>query len=149
MYHTFLFEEGHWTACGVFLDNQNNQLSATAEMLTVHQDNIWFHESVVCLNTEQPTEFVSCGQIIPFAEREKTTVWKSSNSILGILEGKFILVSNAIISNYRSQDDFYRGTECFIKLDSNCYENKGFLFTNNDKVSSWSMRLNRTLKTKI
>lgn len=149
MYHTLLFEEGHWTACGIFLDNQNNQLRVKVEMLTTHQENIWLHESEMCLDAEQPIRFVNYGQIIPFAKNAETTSWKSSNSVLGVLEGKLILVSNTIISNYRSQDNFYRGTECFIQLDSNCYENKGFLFSGNDKISSWLVRLNRTLKTKV
>jgi len=148
MQHTFLFEEGHWVANGIFLDHQNNQFTATAKMHTTHQEGIWLYESVRCFNTTQPIESFNCGHIIPFVQNKDTTSWKSSDSILGMLEGKFVLISNTIISSYQSLDNFYRGTECFIMLNRDYYENKGLLFTEDGKVSSWLMRLNRTLKTK-
>ena len=144
MHHTFLFEEGHWIATGIFLDNQNNQLQARGEMHTTHQNNTWLHESIMYVEVEQSTEFVNCSQITPFSKDKDTTVWKSYHSVLGTLEGKLILVSNTLISSYQSQNNFYSGTECFIMLDSDCYENKGLLFTEDGKVSSWLMRLIRS-----
>lgn len=143
MRHTFLFEPGLWIANGIFLDEQNQQMRLTGEAHITHQTDLWLNESCMRLDAQPGVEIKNSYQIIPFAEGKDFTTWKSYNAELGILIGQFIIVSNTIISSYHSPDSFHRGTECLIMLDSYCYESKGFLFSGDGKVSSWSVNLSR------
>jgi len=50
-------------------------------------------------------------------------------------------VNEAILSFCRSEDGLFTGHEAFVRIDGDTYGNWGTLFRGNERLSSWSLRL--------
>jgi len=80
-------------------------------------------------------------KIVPFEEGKDFRNWKSYNPALGNLFGKFIIVSDCLISSWMSEDKNYSGAETLIKIDDNFYHSRGFASKGDGKLSSWNVDL--------
>ena len=141
--HTYILEEGVWKASGFYYDEFNNTFPLEAETRTVHKDEEWIHEGNMIVKSEKPIEISNKYEIIPFKKNQNFTNWVQFNLTLGIITGKFMIVDNVILSNYRSETGEYTGTEVLTQIDEKTYLNKGFAFRGNEKLSSWSAELQK------
>jgi len=66
------------------------------------------------------------------------------NPDLGILLGQFIIVADTIISTCRSEKGEYTGAEFHLQVSDVHYKNRGILLKGNDKLSSWSVDLQKS-----
>lgn len=141
--HTYILEEGVWKASGLFYDEFNNEFTLEAETRTVHNDEEWIHEGSMLVKSKKPLEISNRYEIIPFVKNKDFTNWVQFNPSLGIITGKFMIIDNVILSDYRSETGEYTGTEVLIQIDEKTYINKGFAFRGNMKLSSWAAELKK------
>jgi len=65
---------------------------------------------------------------LPFEDSRDFTNWKLYNPALGNLFGKFIIVSDCLISSWFSEDKNYSGAKTLIKIDDKLYSSRAFAF---------------------
>ena len=143
MKHTFLFEEGVWTAVGAFTDAEGNVAPVRGQSKTIHGPDVWVEESYLELQTDEKIEIHNNYKIVPFEEGSDTTTWTSLNPTLGKLSGKFVIVDDSIISSFKSENLIYTGLELLTKIDDDKYINRGVLLKDGEKFSSWAVELTR------
>lgn len=139
MKHTFLLSEGSWIAKGNYYDELNNSITLEGKSVITHTEILWLNEGYMELQLENPIRFENRYEIVPFAN--DFTSWKSFNPALGILQGRFAIVDDTIISTYVSEDGQFSGVECMIKVNKSTYTSKGFAFNGTEKLSSWAVTL--------
>ncbi|NPV91788.1 MAG: hypothetical protein HPY50_13565 [Firmicutes bacterium] len=139
MRHTYLFKEGSWEAKGTYYDQLNREYPVNGESTITHEEKLWINQSSIRLLGIDSSELVNRYQVVPFSG--DVTEWSSFDPSMGLLYGRYIVVRDTIISNFRSEDGVYSGTECMIKLYEHKYQVRGFIFKGNSKVSSWSLTL--------
>ncbi len=146
--HTFLFEEGLWTAKGAYYDETMSPASLMGEMRIIHRPDAWLNEGRMILERDGKKIAVENRyQVIPLAAGSDFTAWESVNPTLGILRGHFTVVGNAILSSCTSADSRYRGMEFFLQESVDQYINRGTLFSSSGKISSWELTLTRRVRT--
>lgn len=143
MNHTYLFQEGLWTAKGVYIDEKGHDTPVEGEAEISHVDEIWVNEAWMKILGDDPLEFQNRYEIIPFASGKDFTSWTSSSPTLGFFLGRFIVVDDSILSVYRSKDGEYSGTEYLRKIDEVLYLNRGAFMDNDKKLSSWAVELRK------
>ncbi len=143
MEHTYLLEEGKWNATGFYSDDNTGIVKVQAYTTTTHSDDIWINDGSMKLLIDPPIEFFNRYEIVPLAKNADMTSWQSFNPALGMLKGSFMIVEDSILSKYSSKDGIYSGFEYLKKIDDNTYENRGFAFVNDAKLSSWAVVLKR------
>lgn len=143
MNHTFLFKEAIWKAKGTYSDPNNNIIQVEGETKITHLKDKWSLEGYMKLLIDNPIEFQNNYEIVPFKDGKDFTNWKSYNPALGNLFGKFMIVSECLISSWMSEDKNYSGIETLIKVDYKLYHSRGFAFKGDEKLSSWSVELQR------
>ena len=100
MNHTFLFQEGTWTAKGNYSDPNNNLIEVEGETKITHLEDKWLLEGYMKLILDNPVEFQNIYEIVPFKDgMEDFTNWKSYNPALCNLFGKFMVVLSKTFSN--------------------------------------------------
>lgn len=144
MRHTYLFAEGTWSAVGNYFDEQNKAIPVEGESVITHYDNRWVNDSFMSLAGGTFSRTYNKYEIVPF--KNEVTEWRSFNPALGVLYGRFMVVSDTIISNFLSEDGTFTGVECLIKLDDLTYLGRGFAFRGNEKLSSWAVTLKAVTK---
>ncbi len=145
MKHTFLLEEGIWSATGLYSDEKGSQIEVKAETICKHFKDKWVNEGIMKLEVEEGSvvEIRNDYKIEPFTPNREYTSWTSVNPSLGELKGLFIIVEDMILSKYNSNDGGYQGMESLYMQDINTYINRGALFKDYVKVSSWAVTLKR------
>ena len=92
---------------------------------------------------DTPVKFTNRYSIEPIALGKDFTFWSSTNPALGTLLGKFMIIGDTILSSYTSEDGQYSGSESLIFVDKKTYKNRGFVFHNKKKLSSWKVDLSK------
>ena len=142
--HTFLFQEGLWTAKGEYYDEAMNRACLEGETRVTHHPDVWLHESRMIIEMNgKKIEIENLYRVTPFASGSDFTTWESFNPALGMLRGYFIVIGNAILSSCTSVDTRYTGTEFLMQEAEDRYINRGTLFSATGKISSWALILNR------
>lgn len=141
--HTYLFKAGLWRADGEYFDEGGRKFPVEGESRITHRNALWYNESEMKISGSQDIAFNNYYEIVPFHDGRDATFWTSDNDALGKLSGQFVLVDDAILSVYRSENVQYTGTECLLRVSDIAYRSWGTLFCGADKLSSWKMRLNR------
>ncbi len=144
MQHTFLFQEGFWSARGYYFDDMARALTLEGITRITHLEDLWINEGEMEINAgDNPVKIYNRYEIIPFREGKKQTVWESTNPDLGTLLGQFVIVDDAILSTCRAKSGVYTGAEFLLMISSTHYQNRGVFFKGNDTLSSWSMDLRK------
>jgi hypothetical protein len=141
--HTFLFEEGLWKAEGTYLYGSTSIIPAEGFIRIVHEEHLWVTEGVLKLLLACPVEFQSRQHVEPFQAGRDFTFWTSEDPNIGPLNGKLVIVDDSILSTYDSADRSYSGVEYLVQTNSTVYLNRGFVFKDNQKLSSWAIRLTK------
>jgi len=145
MNHTFLFLEGIWIAHGHYFDDSDCALPFEGMTRIMHLEALWINEGEMEIKAgDNPIKIYNRYEIVPFREGRYITTWESPNPDLGILLGRFIIVGDTIISTCRSKNGEYAGIEFLLKASDTHYKNRGVFFKGNDKLSSWSIDLQKT-----
>ncbi len=108
MTHTYLFREENWDAAGVFTDAAGRSQPVDGAATITHPPDLWH------LDARMGT-IENRYRITPFAEDRAITSWTSENAILGRLEGRFVIVDDAILSTFDSVDGRYHGVEVLLQ----------------------------------
>lgn len=146
--HTFLFQEGLWTAKGEYYDEAMNRASLEGETRIIHHPDEWLNEGRMILEMDgKKVEIENRYRIIPVAAGSDFTAWESFNPALGALRGHFIVIGNAILSSCMSVDARYSGTEFLLQEAEDRYINRGALYSANGKISSWALTLIRKVQS--
>ncbi|MGD8641558.1 MAG: hypothetical protein PVG89_13080 [Gammaproteobacteria bacterium] len=141
--HTFLLSEGYWKASGTFRDENNKEYPVTGETIIKHLDNKWINKGVMRVVADRPVNFHNDYEIEPLQAGTQQTQWMSHNPGLGQLYGTFTIDGDELISEYRSAQNSYRGTERFNYQSDDEYQVEGVLYKGDEKVSSWKVILQR------
>jgi hypothetical protein len=141
--HTYLFKPGLWHAEGEYFDESGRPYPVEGESRITHRNALWFNESEMKISGSEKITFSNDYEIVPFHEGRDVTPWTSANDALGKLNGQFVLIGDAILSQYRSEGAEYTGTEYLLRINDIVYRNWGALFHGAEKLSSWMVRLNR------
>ena len=143
--HTFLLEEGLWATKGEFFDQQGNPMQMDGSARITHGEELWRCQGTMRLEQMGGgvVEFQNNYEIKPFEEGKDYTGWASSNPVHGKLAGLFVIVDDSIISTISSEDGTVSGIEYVVKVSDYHYRSRGFVFKDNEKISSWAAELVR------
>ena len=146
MKHTFLFMEGTWIAQGHYFDDADRALPLEGMTRVTHTDKLWLNEGEMEIKAgDKPIKIYNRYEIVPFKEGSYVTTWESLNPDLGTLLGRFLVVDDTIISTCCSKTGEYIGAEFHLKVSDVHYKNRGVFFKKSDKLSSWSIDMQRSL----
>ena len=144
MTHTFLFQEGVWIARGHYFDDMERMLPLDGTVRITHLEGLWLNEGEVEIKMgENPIKICNRYEIIPPEEGKNQTTWVSVNPGLGMLLGRYVIVDDTIISTCRSENGEYTGAEFHLRVSDVHYKNRGILLKGSDKLSSWSVDLQK------
>lgn len=144
MDHTFLFEEGEWTANGNYSDEKNRRLPATGTAKITHAANQWIHQSSLTMLSLTGLVAIENRYVItPFEEGSECTRFRGENPGLGRLSGNLAIVGDSVLAVSSSDDSSIGAVEYFRRLSDTVYENRGFLLKRDEKVGSWDLELHR------
>jgi hypothetical protein len=144
--HTFLFEEGLWTAKGDAINAENIIVAVDGETRVTHRDGLWVNDGYMTFMGEERTTVRNRYEIAPFEEGMNVTSWISDSPALGRLIGVFTLIEDSIMSAFVSKDGAVNGFEFFVKVDDTTYRNRGYCRQGDTLLSSWAVELKRVTK---
>lgn len=139
--HSYLLQPGLWDISGVYYDLNNNAYPQKGQLVISHEPDLWSIEASLTVTTEQTQTVDSRYDIQPMAEGASYTEWKSETRGPEPIFGLFVLVGDTIMSPWQSRSGVYWGQEALMRVAHGEYQGRGFAFLNNEKVSSWTIRL--------
>jgi hypothetical protein len=144
MMHSFLLQEGTWIARGHYFDDMERTLLLEGMVRITHLESLWLNEGEAEIKMgDNQIKIKHRYEIIPFEKGKNQTTWESVNPDLGILRGRSIIVADTIISTCCSEKGECSGVEFHIRINDVHYKNRGILLKGNDKLSSWSVDLQK------
>lgn len=141
MEHTFLLRPGLWRAEGEVFDGFGNLTGVEGSAEVRHYPDKWIYEGLLRAMTATPQETRTLYEIHPLAPGALATHWSSNSSTLGTLRGRFLILSDAILSSYESATGRYRGQDTLLQRDERRYSARGALFDGAKLLSAWSVEL--------
>jgi hypothetical protein len=142
--HTFILEPAHWRAHGEFTGRCGESARASGEAVISHGTRVWRKQGALRIAAETPLGIDDACEIVPFPHGRLWTCWTSHNPALGRLIGRFVLLRDAIVSTFESQDGAYTGSETLLQVAADAYRCRGILMRGGVLVSSWALELERT-----
>ena len=141
MEHAFLLKEGLWRSEGEFFDGAGKRVAVAGEVQFRHYPDKWVYEGALRTASNPPVEHRTVYEIVPLAPGGYATAWTSKSASLGTLRGRFILVGDAILSNYESATGRYRGQDTILRRDDKHYSARGALLDGSRILSAWAVEL--------
>ncbi|MDF1585413.1 hypothetical protein [Marinimicrococcus flavescens] len=142
--HSFLFKPGLWLAEGSFSDGGGRRLDARGSSEIRHEKRRWLNIGRLEVAGETALVFENRCEIEPPSSFLEPVTWKADNPSLGRLRGRFIVVEEAILSAFATDDGTFGGSETMLRVDRDSYESMGYLATAEETVvSRWRLRLTR------
>ena len=143
MNHSFLFQEWTWTAQGGYYDSAGNLFPCEGESIITHESDCWKNQGFIRIMADSVIEYKNGYRIIPIESGGEITTWRSLNPDLDVLTGTLVIVDRTIISNWKSEDQVFWGTEFLVMVNRNVYRNWGHACRQMEKLSSWAMTLTK------
>ena len=106
-----------------------------------HEEGKWRFEGVLRTATSPPAEHRTVYEIQPMPPGNFATPWTSKSAAFGTLNGRFIVVGDAILSAYESATGRYRGQDTILRRDERHYSARGTLLDGGKILSAWSFEL--------
>lgn len=144
MKHTYLVEAGSWHVTGMLYSHDGVQ-PIHIEGLTqiVQQEKVWILDNKMRIKGQDKVSIQHRYAVAPMKYGQASVAWLSNNEQLGRLTGRFTFVEDTILSFFRSDDGNHFGTESFTQENEGAYQNRGALYSSDQLVSSWVMKLVR------
>lgn len=141
--HTYLLQPGRWSARGSYLDAAGTAVAASGESRVEHGADEWVAESWMRLELPERPVLATRQQIEPLGPGESTALWTAESGTLGTLLGRYVVVADAILSVWSSEDGRHTGSECLALQPDGSYRGHGCLLEESELVSAWALRLER------
>jgi len=143
MKHSYLFEQRLWKAKGIYIDENGKKIRTEGVTEVLHKGGHWIIEGIMRLpmKANKVLELREVYKVKKLGKKAVETEWVSDNPLTGKLKGKFHFAGNFIVSTYSSQDKKYSGFETMELVGESKYINKGSLFLEGARVSSWEVVL--------
>ena len=143
MKHSYLFEQRLWKAKGIYIDENGKKIKTEGVTEVLHKGGNWIIEGIMRLpmKANKVLELREIYRVKKLKNKAVETEWVSDNPVTGKLKGKFHFAGNFIVSTCSSQDRKYSGFESMELVSENKYVNKGSLFLEGERVSSWEVVL--------
>ena len=141
--HTYLFQEGAWVATGYFIDESGRNIPVGGESRITCAGNKYEIKSHMTAKHDDSKQFENNYEVWQPNDGDDFTEWVSLNSAIGKMRGKFVVVAESILSIFRSENGIYSGSEYLRRVDDTTYENRGFLFEGEKRLSSWVIELSK------
>lgn len=142
--HTYLLKPGEWKASGTYFDHRGKATPISGHASVRHEEERWLNRSVMELQAESPVSFENLYDIEPMDAGMETTIWETEHASLGLMMGTLVRIDDVLMLSYSAEGGHYSGTETLRQLDADTYQSWGVLWQGDQKVSSWSARLERT-----
>jgi hypothetical protein len=142
--HSFLLKEGLWRCEGEFVDATGARMAVHGEAHIRHFPDKWIYEGVLRTQASPPAEHRTVYEIQPMAPGNFATSWTSRSAAYGTLQGRFIVVGDAILSAYESATGRYRGQDTILMRDERRYSARGALLDGGKILSAWAFELTLT-----
>jgi len=139
--HTFLLSEAVWRAEGEFFDGLGRRTEVEGEAEVRHYPEKWTFSSHMRTRAPKPVESRSEYEVVPFARGNLATPWISQSATLGSLNGRFLLLGDAILSTWESATGRFRGSETLLMRSATHYSARGALFDGGKLMSAWMVEL--------
>jgi hypothetical protein len=144
MTHTFLLQEGLGRCEGEFVDALGARTGVHGEAHIRHFPDKWIYEGALRTEASPPAEHRVVYEIQPMAPGNFATSWTSRSAAYGTLQGRFIVVGDAILSSYESATGRYRGQDTLLMRDERSYSARGALLEGGKILSAWGFELTKT-----
>lgn len=141
--HTFLLQEGDWSASGMYYDHRGYATPITGQACICHEEERWLNRSTMQLETDHPVSFENIYDIEPLEQGLEATIWETQHASLGLMMGTLVIVDDALIMSYSAEGGHYTGSETLRRIDDDHYQSWGVLWQGDQKISSWTARLER------
>ena len=140
--HTFILTGGKWNIAGVYFDPKEQLLSVEGRFEISHRKDLW---TAICYLTigNNSSEIKRVYSFEPSSDIKKGVAFNVEYSSVGKMFGRMMVADENLISVYETEDKLYSGSEYMKKISNNYYKNKGLLFKETEKYSSWSFDLKR------
>lgn len=144
MEHTFLLRPGLWRAEGEFVDVLGHLTGVEGTAEVRHYPDRWIYEGLLRTLTPVTQENHTLYEIHPLVPGAIATPWTANSPTLGTLRGRFLILTDAIVSSYESATARYRGQDTLLQRDERRYSARGALFDGGKLLSAWSVELRLT-----
>ena len=134
-------KEGLWRSEGEFRDALGKATKVAGEAHIRHYPDRWVYEGTLRAQTTPPSEHRTVYEIQPMAPGNFSTPWTSKSASFGTLNGRFLVVGDAILSTYESATGRYRGQDTLLWRDDRRYSARGALFDGGKLLSAWAFEL--------
>ena len=141
MEHTYLLRPGLWRVEGEFVDVLGTLPGVEGSAEIRHYPDRWIYEGTLRTLTPIPQETRTLYEIHPLVPGAIATPWTCASATLGTLRGRFLVLSDAIVSAYESATGRYRGQDTLLQRDERRYSARGALFDGGKLLSAWSVEL--------
>lgn len=139
--HTFLLRERLWRAEGEFIDALGTRTGVEGEAEIRHYPDRWISASVMRTKSPKPLESKSVYEIHPLAPGNLSMSWTSQSATAGSVNGRFLILGDAILSTWESATGRFRGTETMLMRDPSRYSARGALYDGQKLLSAWIVEL--------
>lgn len=106
-------------------------------------DAVLTTQSCLTLSEQGGKRYTNNRIIEPFLPNQNATKWRSSHSLMGAIQGSFTFVDDAILSSFRSANQYYVGSECLINVFEGEYSSRGAVLAAGKRLVSWRIDLTR------
>jgi hypothetical protein len=142
--HTFLLEEGVWMMVGEVIDEDNRIIPIRGWMRVHHQVDHWYLARDFSRNGSQDKHLISHLRVQPGRISVGSVLqWLGKDTSVGEVVGHFVLMDDAILSQFFSVDGQHRGSETIQRKDPAWYQARGMIMDGGRKVSAWRLDLTR------
>lgn len=142
--HTFLIEEGVWKSTGELFEEENLAVPVCGWMRVHHHVDHWLVAGNLSREGIHPLELLNQYRVQPGRISVGSVLhWSGEGISLGEVRGHFLLLEDAILSQFYSVDGRYRGNETWFQLNGGCYLVRGMLMVGDRKTSAWALELKR------
>lgn len=140
--HTFLLQEGSWSAEGTFW-GPFGEVRSTARTVVTHDGGTWTNDGAMTLHTPDPQRATHRYAIDPPAAGDRRLTFTADNPQTGRTDGSFTFVGDTILASASTADGRTRTTEAFVQVGPDEYRNRGQVTVDGALAFSWAQTLRR------
>ncbi len=142
--HTFLLHQAIWDAEGKYFNPAGDEIKLAGVIKISHTVAQWHCDELLKIPAKG-VDFFHSAEMMPIKNGSCCTSWEGFNKQFGLITGRYVIVSDVMISSFKSGTGLFNGVEYARFIDKFTYELKGYLFEKECLKYSWVLQLNRKL----